>query len=155
MKIHSDVLTEDDYHHAAKRAGVLIVKFAPLGSKTRKSAFDVALSGRGVRGGMYGNLGYKTALWDEWGIVLGHLFRVDPNAKINGVYESGEHFAWATGHRFDTLTPDQVHLRHNWLSGDRGGPSITGSYYFRSCQCGAVHRFMAHGRKFSEWSVNA
>lgn len=155
MRIHSDTLTADDVTRAAEQAGVTLIECTEKGSKSRRRAFNVYFSGSGRRGGQYGNaLGgnIPTATWDEWGIVLGHLFTIDPYARIAGVYESGEHFNWATGNRFDTLAPGAQHLKHNWLSGDRNaiGQSTTGRYYVRACKCGAVIRWMAPGRTFAE-----
>lgn len=150
MKIHGDNLTTDIIENAAARAGVRVIKMDHRGSKTRQHAYEIALSGRGVHGGMYGNLDYPTALWDEWGIALAAIFEADPTAHAGKVYESADHFHWVTGDRFRTLTPSDVHLRHNWLSGDAAGRSATGSYYVRSCKCGAVHRFMARGRSWAQ-----
>jgi hypothetical protein len=150
MRIHSDLLSVQDFADAARRAGVTVV--GNLGihrSQSRTQAFTFTLSGNGRNGGQWGNQPHKTATWDEWGIVFAHLFDVDPLAHTGKwPYQSGEHFDWATGGRFRTLTPASQHLRHKW---NRAlGPSLTGSYYVSECDCGAIQRVMADGRRFGE-----
>lgn len=148
MRIHSSVLQEQHFHDAAKIAGVTIIKYDVKGSKSRVHAYDVALSGHGVRGGMYGNLDYPTATWDEWGMMLNHLFDVDPQARIARVYEGAEHFHWATCARFKTLTPEFAEYRHKW---NRRGRSITGAYAVAECdRCSAGNRWLMPGHAFAE-----
>ncbi len=148
MRIHSDILTAADYVTAARRADVTIIKLDAKGSKSRLGAHDVALSGHGVMGGMYGNLGYATATWDEWGMMLNHLFDVDPDARIAKIYEGREYFHWATGYRFVELTPLLAEYRHKW---NRQGRSVTGSYAVAECErCSAVNRWLMPGHSFAE-----
>lgn len=148
MRIHTNVLTKDHFDTAARRAGVTIVKCDAKGSKSRARAFDVALSGHGVKGGMYGNLGYPTATWDEWGMVLNWVFECDPHARIAGVYEGAQHFHWATGDRFTALTPPFAQYRHKWI---RHGRAQSGRYAVSECKfCEAVNRWMMPGHTFDE-----
>ena len=152
MIIHSDTLTREDFYIAAQRAGVHVIKLDQHGSRSRQRAFTFALSGSGVNGGMYGNLDYPTATWDEWGIVLNHLFALEPTARVPRVYESAEQFHWFTADRYRTLTPGQQHKRHNWLSGDVNGRSAGGAYHVQSCKCGAFRRWLAHGYRWEDIS---
>lgn len=148
MRIHSSVLQEQHFRDAAKRAGVSIIKCDVKGSRSRAHAYDVALSGRGVNGGMYGNLGYPTATWDEWGMMLNHLFDVDPEAIVRRIYDSAEHFHWATGNRFTTLTPEYGEYRHRW---ERHGLASTRTYATMTCKrCDAINRWMMPGYTFAE-----
>lgn len=162
MRIHTDKLTETDVYQAARRAGEAVrVTVTEHGSKSRARAFNVTLTGTSSRrpnngtGGRYrdgvGTDDYA-ATWDEWGMFLGELFRRDPAAVVPNVYESGEHFRWVTGARFDNLTPLYQHGRagHKW-SGRY--PNVTGVYYISECRgCEATHRRMAHGHAFAEIS---
>jgi hypothetical protein len=155
MIIHSDTLVYSDFDAAATAAGVDLQGFNVKGSYSRARAFNVTLSGSGRNGGMYGNLGYPTATWDEWGIVLAHLFNVDSAARVPRVYEGAEQFHWATGDRYRTLTRDAAHVKHNWLSGDTNGQSAGGAYYVQSCKCGALLRRLASGYRWEDICENA
>lgn len=150
MRIHTDKLTRADMLEAIKSAGVDFIRLEERGSRTRARAFDFILTGSGRHGtqGSYGDMtdrAPKSGTWDEWGIVLGELFRRDPAAVVPHVYDSGEHFRWATGGRFDTLTPAAQHIRHRW---QYDGRCVTGAYYVSTCACGAVRRWMADGYDF-------
>lgn len=170
MRIHTDILTESDLYQAAARAGDGVrVEMTEHGSRKRARAFDFQLSGTSTRRRNTGNYGAAgeasywgpdrshAATWDEWGMFLGELFRRDPGAVVPNVYESGEHFRWVTGARFDTLTPDQQHgaAGHKWSG---AYPNLTGAYYVAEClgnkgkPCAATTRHMARGHQFAEIS---
>lgn len=152
MRLHSDIITPADVESAARRAGVSTFRNGRHGSRIRSGAVDFILqSERGGPGnsGRYGATSdYLSASWDSWGDVLGELFRLDPAAIVPNVYLSGEHYAWSTGGRFDGQHY-AAHPRHRW---QYDGASATGSYYVQSCKCGALKRYMAHGRDFAEIS---
>lgn len=155
MRIHTDKLTEKDLYDAATRAGSGVrVEMTVHGSRKRARAFAFQLSGTSTRKRNTGNYGAAgedaywgpdrshAATWDEWGMFLGELFRIDPDATVPKVYENGEHFRWVTCARFDTLTPAEQCSRsgHKWSNGI---PVATGSYYVNQCQreeCGASQR---------------
>lgn len=156
MRIHSDILTHSDINDAANAAGVLVMKNELHKSTSRKKAYDVALSGQGAYGGAYGTLPYKVALWDEWGIVLAHLFAIDPNAHTGSQgYVSGAHFHWSTDHRYVDMVPTDIHLKHDWLSGPRDmiGLYGNGAYVQRVCRCGAIKRELSRGRAWSDFAA--
>lgn len=154
MRIHSDVLTESDVYSAAQFAGVRVVDLDVKGSQSRGKAFNFTLSGSGAHRSQWASSDHQAATWDEWGIVLNRLFVVDPLAHTgkNG-YLSAEHFHWMTADRYRTLTPDDQHRRHNWLSGDTNGRSVGNAYRVFSCKCGAVGRQMMPGHSFDELSM--
>lgn len=170
MRIHSDTLTITDIYQAAAIAGggdyrtsPVLVEVTQHGSRKRARAFNVSLMGTSSRrpnnaaGGRFadGRGDAHAATWDEWGMFLAELFRRDPAAIVPNVYESGEHFRWVTGARFDTLTHDQQHgaTGHKWSD---SYPNITGVYYVAECTgrkgkpCSATTRRMAHGHAFAE-----
>lgn len=172
MRIHSDILTISDVYQAATIAGggdhrtsSVLVEVTQHGSRQRARAFNLSLTGTSSRrpnnaaGGRYAHgLGdAHAATWDEWGMFLAELFRRDPAAVVPKIYESGEHFRWVTGARFDTLTPADQHdgAGHKW-SGYY--PNITGVYYVAECtgrkghHCTATTRYMARGHQFAEIS---
>lgn len=143
MRIHSDTLTRNDLADAATRAGVTFYRFETRGSRSRARAHDVILEGTGRTGTRYGqNTDMIAATWDEWGIFLAELFRRDPGMTIPRVYEDAEQFRWATGGRFDELTPAEQHIRHKW---ERDGFSAGNGYGVSECKCGAVHRWLYRG----------
>jgi len=155
MKIHSDSIESLDIRKAARFAAVGFTRFDLAGSRSREQAFDILLtgdSGRRQNGGQD-----EAASWDQWGIFLGHLYRLDPNLKTP-YYGSDEHFVWATGGRF---TPDftavDCHRQHKWGFGLQ---SVTGAYSVAECEgntrhegCGAVQRWMLHGHEFADLSL--
>lgn len=162
MRIHTDILTHADVVEAVRLAGietapnVRTVRLTDAGvrengSRSRDHAFTLSLVGTSSRltngSGRYGTTfpGQHAATWDEWGIVLGELFRRDPNAIAPPAYESGEHFRWSTGARFDTLKPaDQCSpLGHKW---SRGAQSMTGAYYVNECERKGCDAFQRNAR---------
>lgn len=149
MKIHSDVLTPEDFRTAVFNAGrgVFLEDFAMVGSRSRRWGFVFSLTGNSKHRRNFGGDGYA-ATWDEWGIVLAHLFLRDPNAHCGKhSYLSAEHFHWTTGNRFATLTPAQQHSRHRWSLGES---NVTGTYSVSHCVCGAIQRWVLHGHSWAE-----
>jgi hypothetical protein len=147
MRIHSDSLESLDLRKAATMAAVDFTRFDLKGSRSRAQAFDVILtgnSGRRQNGGAD-----EAASWDQWGIFLGHLFRLDPNLKTP-YYIDGDHFVWVTGGRFtpDFATSD-CHRAHKW---GFSHTNVTGAYRVMECEgsqrnpgCGAVQRWILSG----------
>lgn len=135
MRIHTNTLTRDDLMAAARVAGVSFYRLEEKGSRSAARAFDFILEGSGRRGGQFGG-NYSSATWDEWGIALAELFRRDPQARVPGVYEDGEHFRWVTGARFDELAPAQQHRQHRW---NYTGECVTGAYHVRDCKGCTAH----------------
>jgi hypothetical protein len=132
MKIHTN-LDRDQLTAAARTAGVRFERFEQSGSRTHPRKFDVLLSGSSGRRANFGG-DFEAASWDEWGIFLNLIFRADPDARAGEYYQAREHFRWATGHRFDTLTPADQHRNHRW----RSHPTLPGQ---QGCRCGAVRRW--------------
>lgn len=144
---------------ATSLPGVEVVSLTSHGSRSRACGLELALSGTGRSGGQWGGGGYRSATWDEWGVVLGAAFDADEDAcrtrgdifaagMSAGPYLDLEHFAWSTGARYDGgEIPDDMHARHRWSRAD----VVTGAYYVDACKgCTATMRVMAHGRTFDE-----
>jgi hypothetical protein len=93
------------------------------GSATHPRAFELQLEGSGGRNntGRYGAGNYNGATWDEWGAVLGGIFRADPKARMGGTvrhpsYADAENFHIITGERFvEPGIPTDTHFRHRWV----------------------------------------
>lgn len=114
MRIHSDVLTLEDFYEAGKRAGASLSQFSEHGSRSRAKSWDVFYTGHGRSGGQWGNTsGRKTASWDEWGMILHYLYKIDPDLT-NRFYANVEEFDWVTAGRFDILNPEHAHHAHRW-----------------------------------------
>jgi hypothetical protein len=149
MRIHSDILAGSDFLNAERIAGVTLVNFDSVGSRSRVGSFEFSLTGSSNHAANFGG-GYKAATWDEWGIFLAHLFSVDPQAHCGKQsYLSAEHFHWSTGNRFDSLTLAGQHKRHAWGMGQR---CVTGSYSVSQCDCGAVQRWILRPHTWEEIS---
>lgn len=154
MRIHGDNITGGTLGRAAPVN--VTVRFEPHGSRIRARAYEVQLRGTSPRrpnGGGYGPLdtasGEHAATWDEWGMFLAAVFAADPTATVPRVYDSAEHFHWATGARFRTLTADRQHRTgHRW---EFTGEAVTGLYTVSRCRgCDALTRWMVHGHTFAE-----
>lgn len=147
MRIHTNVFGLD-LRAAADKAGVTIVQSAPHGSRSHARAFEVILSGSGRHGGQWGNGQGKSATWDEWGIFLAELFRLDPELKTKD-YPNEEAFHWVTVDRYRTLTSAEQHVQHKWSHDIQR--HCTGGYLIHTCKCGASLRSPAHGYKVADF----
>ncbi len=148
MRLHTKV-SETDVYTAARKAGVEVENLSRHGSRKRSHAFEVTLSGSGswANSGGYGAAGHKSATWDEWGIFLDALYRVDAQMVAGEAYQGREHFRWVTGARYDNLRPGAQHKRHRW---NPQGRSAGGGYYVSECKCGAILRRLAHGHRWQD-----
>lgn len=118
MRIHTDVLTSEDFYRAISAAGlspdVWVDECNVRGSRRRNRAFEVRLAaepGRDKGGkarrprnsGQYGaeNGDYqKAATYDEHGYWMAELFRKDPTLIIQGCYDGAAKFHALTKQRF-------------------------------------------------------
>lgn len=136
MRIHTK-LEEQDIYQAAGEVPVGVLRVALHRSRSHDRAFDVILHGSGRLGGQWGSHDYRSAMWDEWGLFLGNLYRKDPGIKAGEAYVSAEHFHWATGARF-TAKAVKLH-QHKWKY---QGDNVTGRYYVGKCPgCQAIKRW--------------
>lgn len=153
MRIHTQ-LHDRALYDATLEAHVTFARFETHGSRTRRFAYDVILSGavsnRHMNSGRYGALSFDDgycATWDEWGIFLAQIFDLDPIAHCYA-YMGAEDFHYKTGDRFRTLKWADQHPNHHWVASE--------------CRCGAVRRWgtldgyvsmpTAHGFTTSETS---
>lgn len=120
MKIHTDTLTKAHLIRAAADLHRVRADAIERGSRRRARAFDVTLSamprpGRRTRNsGNQGAAPESAATWDEWGMFIDTLFRIDEHAVI-GPYGGYADFRYQTGGRYDTrdfMPCDQ----HKWES---------------------------------------
>jgi len=143
MRLHSRTLTAAHLQEARRAAGLNAwdLTYTEHGSRACGHAFEVSLTGTSPRrpnSGKYGATGDDhAATWDEWGMFLAYLYRVD-DAMVCGsakhsVYADADDFHWRTAGRFEHLTPDQQHRAHRWDS--------SGLAREQSCPCGAVRRW--------------
>jgi hypothetical protein len=136
MRIHTDTLTYADMHYAARDLPEVFVDVTKHDSRKRDHAFELVLSAAPRKGRRHRNTGSRgadtyeaAAYWDEWGIVLAHLFTVDPNATC-WAYDGAEDFHHKTGNRFRDLDTLEIHPHHRF---DTYDPATNGT----SCKCGA------------------
>lgn len=151
MRIHSDSLEALDIRKAGRLAAVTFTRLDLYGSRSREAAFDVILSGDSGRRQNFGGPD-EAASWDQWGIFLGHLFRLDPTL-VTPYYGSADEFVWRTGNRFTPdFTPGNCHRAHSWGFGQ---PNVTHAYSVQTCErgkaaCGAVQRWVLGGMSFED-----
>lgn len=147
MKLHSDILTENDIIGALrteKEAGriALTVQFKLLdkrGSRSHTSAFEVQLEswdrtpGDGRRTGNSGSYGAMSssddgyaATYDEWGWLLAALYRIDP-AMVCGSVKHPVYADDADFHNKTGLTYALSDLLTELESGDDPFPYVWSS----------------------------
>lgn len=103
MKIHTDTLSVADFNNAARETGTILANIESAGSRSRRSAFNIYLSGshsnvsRHTVNGEY----IKAATYDEWGHFLAYIYDRDHNA-ICGVYKDKGDFHHKTEWNYDT-----------------------------------------------------
>lgn len=152
MRLHSDHVTLDHLYDAVRPLRhVAIGRVTEHGSRQRDHAFEVVLAGTGIYGGAYGSFEGNVATWDEWGMFLAALYRIDV-AMIAGPYPHDypnvyESFSWATGGRYDhgVLLSREIHARHRWTFVGQYAtysfvPGTVAAYSEQACRCGAVRR---------------
>jgi len=112
MFIHSDILTEQDIRdavpstcylagHYDQRDGVTWASIHVANSRSRAKRFSVRLSGSNKR--TTRNLPDKAATWDEWGIFIAAVFKLDPDAKV-GWYKTREDFMEITRREHERIS---------------------------------------------------
>lgn len=134
MRIHTDKQASvigAIFAATAKMPGVH-ASVVPYGSRTRKRAVELRLEGNGGHRNTY----EQAATWDEWGVVLAHIFEVDPDALAGSAkrptYADARHFHLVTGDRFGDLElPEDTHKRHNWKP-------YPNPYGFKCTKCSAT-----------------
>ncbi len=137
MKIHSDILTTANFYNAVKARGMIGVNVDEVrvkGSTKRARGFDLYLSGNSASRQNMRDSGEYAAQYDEWGIVLDELYRIDP-ALLAAMYADYEDFKAKTVNRFDTLQGGQTHRKHTWKPVEDEDGKMVG--YHSVCKCGA------------------
>jgi len=140
MRIHTDIITRGGIPGAGVAAGLYPhnLDVSEHGSRTHARAFEVHLTGTSHRRpNNRGTSDDYAATWDEWGMFLADLYRLDPgmmcgNAK-HPTYCDADDFDYQTAGRFDTLTPADQHRDH--------GFRYAGVSCEQACGCGAVRRW--------------
>jgi hypothetical protein len=125
MRIHTS-LTESQVRTLAHSVpNVTVAHSATHGSRKRAGAVEIRLHGSSWRSTASGD--GKAATWDEWGVFIGKLYRLDPDAIV-GQYRSRGDFEDVTHGRF---TPEFVATPrhpHKW--------NFASAFEFE-CKCGA------------------
>lgn len=117
MRIYSNILEEDDIRDAAREARVSFTRYGEGRSRSHARVFDVILTGESSR---YQNGGPdKAATWDQWGVFLGYLYRLDESMVCGTVkrpvYRDLSDFDFKTDSRFDREGfPPDAHGDHTF-----------------------------------------
>ncbi|QWY83886.1 hypothetical protein SEA_A3WALLY_389 [Microbacterium phage A3Wally] len=117
MRIHSDTLTASDIYQTVADLPGVYVEVMPHGSRARKQAFEVRVTGTSSRRTMDNQ--DQAATWDEWGVFFARLFNQDVHALAGSAkhpnYNGSKDFHTQTGHRFAALAiPADTHQQHRW-----------------------------------------
>lgn len=140
MRIHTNTLTAEDIYDAARAAGAVVETCFRHGSRTHDHAYELKLTGNSRRrpnGGSYGAGDDYAATWDQWGVVLGLLFDIDPEMKTTYDKTAGD-FHFRTDGRFKDLDADHIEIP---LGHDHTFRA-TGVVRERQCtKCDAVERW--------------
>jgi hypothetical protein len=110
MKLHTDNILSGDLYAAAREAGVMIESTARVGSRSHDHGFEIYLSGSSSR--MSNGRDHKAATWDEWGVFMAALYRLDTNAMWGSKawgYEGQSDFNMQTQYRFTEGMPTDTH----------------------------------------------
>jgi hypothetical protein len=117
MRIHSDILTVNDFSRAISAAGlsgdVWVDECSPRGSRKRQRAHEVRLAanpGRDIEGksrrphndGKYGaeRSEIKAATYNEHGWWMAELYKLDPEMIIGNIYFDVNSFNERTRYEF-------------------------------------------------------
>lgn len=137
MRIHTNRFHAGDIYAAAGFAAGAIVEYVrEHGSRTRARSYDFYITGNSSHRPGFGKetIGEYAATWDQWGLLLGHLFSIDPDAHTGRCgYRSSADFHYKTAHRFvpGFIRPEDTHRRHKWQ------PNYDRTWL---CDCGAGWR---------------
>lgn len=113
MRIHTDTLDLIDIRRACEGLPICTEIDSEHGSRKRKRAFEIQLSGSSTRLAQSGN--WNAATWDEWGVFLGRLFALDPD-MTSSYYVDADAFHKYTCDRFrDGTMPEDTHAQHKWV----------------------------------------
>lgn len=152
MRLHSDTITSDTVFDTVRRLreeGRITGVYATTamgGSRSRRHGLTLKVTADPRKGRRrFTNSGYAgadtddyAATWDEWGIILGALYDLDPN-MTGDYYADREHYHWATGGRFEDGGPATTHDNHRW---EYQGEAVT-TYSVHRCKCGALKRWVS------------
>jgi len=116
MKVHTNVLTRDNFFEAADEAGVTINSISEHGSRSHARSFNVYLEGSSSR--QSNGRDHKAATWDEWGHFMSILYTEDRDAMWGSKawgYQNVDDFNFQTQNRFECGTPaSDPHAQHKW-----------------------------------------
>lgn len=134
MRFHSDILTASTVAKIVQgTSGPYINTATDHRSRSRKGAVELKLFGSSSR---YPNFGRNdnydmAATWDEWGVVIGKMFEIDPEMTCRN-YDGAEDFHHQTGDRFrnGNLPLEDRHNQHRWTY-------VNGDF---KCKCGSITR---------------
>lgn len=117
MRIHTDTLTASDIYQTVANLPGVYVEVMPHGSRARKQAYEIRLTGTSTRRTMDNQ--DQAATWDEWGVFFARLFDADRDALAGSVkypaYDGATDYHRKTGRRFlSGNMPADTHQQHRW-----------------------------------------
>lgn len=118
MRLHTDIVTREDVIAATEGLTGVSAIVTERRSKTHARGIEMVLEGNGTRAG-YATKSVQSATWDEYGVVLGRLFEIDPNMRVGDAkhptYDGRYDFSLVTNDRYEGgRIPDDMHVKHLW-----------------------------------------
>ncbi len=144
MKLHTNHINAGEVYDASREAGVIIHGFSQVGSRSHARGFTIYLEGSSTR--QSNGRDHKAATWDEWGVFMAALYRLDNGAtwgsKSYG-YRDASDFHWQTSERFRHGMPQDTHTQHKWVySYEKSSP--LGGVRVQGCnRCSALKKYSA------------
>lgn len=143
MKLHTDRINAGEVFDAAREAGVTIHGFAQVGSRTHARGFIVYLEGSSTR--QSNGRDHKAATWDEWGVFMAALYRLDYSARwgtnTKWGYRDAADFHWQTSERFRHGIPQDTHAQHKWQYSHKKASALGGVSVHECTRCSAERKF--------------
>lgn len=147
MRLHTDRITYEALARLANDLRGVHMDISVHGSRSRRLAFEVKLTGNSPsrpNSGKHGADGFEldehAATWDEWGVIIARVFELDQrafwgNAK-RPVYGGAVDFHYQTATRFlSGEMPRDTHPRHTWRFDQVGVFTCT------KCSAKKIHTF--------------
>jgi hypothetical protein len=143
MRLHTNLITRHDLSAAARATGVILRDVTEHGSRSHDHAFNFYLEGDSNH--QSNGRDHKAATWDQWGMFIANLYRVDYQATFGPAktgYRDASDFHWQTGERFKGYVLPNSHRQHKWVYDYQNARPLGGvtQHYCNGEGCSAIMR---------------
>ena len=140
MRLHTDTITRQDVQNVADSLGLTLHDFDEKGSRSHSRAFVIYLEGSSNRDS--NGRDHKAATWDEWGMFIAELYKIDDTAMWGSKawgYKDSSDFHRQTCDRFVTR-PTDLHIQHKWVYDYQNSQPFSGVSVHKCNGCSAGMR---------------